>query len=401
MSNKSKRLDYVDVLRVVALGSVIFFHYFFSAISRGNLTSVDRSPIFGIAQYGYLGVELFFTISGFVILYSTQNRKFLDFWKRRFWRLYPMYWIGMTFVFIVSNLWFWNINGPNVKRLLVGFTMFPTAFGYDWVDPAHWFLARELQFYVFVSFFMLIGLGKKLPQIFPIWAIVLMIWNVFELKSNIFWYTNGLFSFMCAGAILFSIREWGWTPMRIIGLIAAYITGMHTRIHSVHWLDTHRKSPHSALVIGIVVTAIYLIMLATMSSKISAWTASWVTFAGALTYAVFAILRSNQSSIRTYSWSNLLRDVRYFMRVNRYSQIPQIMTGQLISPAQPVFAVTATSGGGRGGVALELTSSGSVGIVGGGKGSRDVLTSESSSTLFSFKPKSGSNTPRHGIQFIH
>jgi len=61
------------------------------------------------------------------------------------------------------------------------------------------------------------------------------------------------------------------------------------------------------------------------------------SFAGALTYAVFAILRANQSSIRTYSWSALLRDVRHFMRVNRYSQVPQVMTGQLISPATPVF----------------------------------------------------------------
>jgi hypothetical protein len=122
-------------------------------------------------------------------------------------------------------------------------------------------------------------------------------------------------------------------------------------------------------------------------------------FAGALTYAVFAILRANQATIRTYSWSALLRDLRHFMRANRYSQIPQIMTGQLISPARAVFAIPA---GARGGSALELTS-GSVGIVGvgGGEGSRGVSASEASSTLFSFKPKSGSNTPRHGIQFIH
>jgi len=125
-------------------------------------------------------------------------------------------------------------------------------------------------------------------------------------------------------------------------------------------------------------------------------------FAGALTYAVFAILRSNQATIRTYSWSSLLRDVRQFMRVNRYSQIPQIMTGQLISPARPVFAVVAAvaaaGSGSRGGAALELTS-GSVGI--GGEGSRGVSTSDSPSTLFSFRPKSGSNAPRCGIQFIH
>jgi len=122
-------------------------------------------------------------------------------------------------------------------------------------------------------------------------------------------------------------------------------------------------------------------------------------FAGALTYAVFAILRANNASIRTYSWSSLLRDVRYFMRANRYSQIPQIMTGQLISPARPVFAVAVA--GARGGVALELSSgsgSGSVGAV--SAGSREVPSA--STTLFSFavKPKSGSNTPRHSIQFL-
>jgi metacaspase-1 len=125
-------------------------------------------------------------------------------------------------------------------------------------------------------------------------------------------------------------------------------------------------------------------------------------FAGALTYAVFSILRANQASIRTYSWSALLRDVRYFMRVNKYTQIPQIMTGQIISPARAVFAVPVAAAAARGGGSLELTS-GSVGIVGGGggEGSRGVSASDSPSTLFSFTPKSGSNTPRHGIQFIH
>ena len=123
-------------------------------------------------------------------------------------------------------------------------------------------------------------------------------------------------------------------------------------------------------------------------------------FAGALTYAIFSILRANQATIRTYSWSAFLRDVRHFMRVNRYSQIPQIMTGQIISPARAVFAVPAAVAGARGGAVLELTS-GSVGIVNGGEGSRGVSSSDTPSTLFSFKPKSGSNTPRHGIQFIH
>lgn len=58
-------------------------------------------------------------------------------------------------------------------------------------------------------------------------------------------------------------------------------------------------------------------------------------FAGALTYALMSTLRAN--NIRTYTWSSLLRDIRYFMRVNKYDQIPQIMTGKLINPVSQVF----------------------------------------------------------------
>jgi len=134
-------------------------------------------------------------------------------------------------------------------------------------------------------------------------------------------------------------------------------------------------------------------------------------FAGALTYAVFSILRANQATIRTYSWSALLRDVRHFMRVNRYSQIPQVMTGQLISPARPVFAIGATAAaaaGSRGaeisGLQLSSDSGSNYGSINGitarsSEGSRGI----SESTLFCFIPSSSSNKPRprHNINFIH
>ena len=131
-------------------------------------------------------------------------------------------------------------------------------------------------------------------------------------------------------------------------------------------------------------------------------------FAGALTYAVFSILRANQAIIRTYSWSSLLRDVRHFMRANKYTQIPQVMTGQLISPARPVFAigVAAAAAGSRGVETggLQLSSGSNYDSINGitarsSEGSRGLADT----TLFSFRLKSGSNTPRprHNINFIH
>jgi len=126
-------------------------------------------------------------------------------------------------------------------------------------------------------------------------------------------------------------------------------------------------------------------------------------FAGALTYAVFSILRANQATIRTYSWSALLRDVRYFMRGNRYSQIPQVMTGQLISPGRPVFAVVAAAGSrGVESSGLQLTS-GSVDVVtavSGRGGARSVGEIPSTLYLLSSRPNSGMTSHRTRVQFF-
>ena len=130
-------------------------------------------------------------------------------------------------------------------------------------------------------------------------------------------------------------------------------------------------------------------------------------FAGALTYAIFAILRANQAAIRTYSWSSLLRDVRHFMRVNRYSQVPQVMTGQLISPARPVFVIGAAAGAGSGSRgagadAVYLEPNTSSNSLGRDRGAGSVVVTNG--TLFSFAPNFGSIRPRKAqqqIQFIH
>ena len=125
-------------------------------------------------------------------------------------------------------------------------------------------------------------------------------------------------------------------------------------------------------------------------------------FAGALTYAVFAILRSNHATIRTYSWSSLLRDLRHFMRTNKYSQIPQLMTGQLISPARAVFAIAAAGSRGveTGGLQLSSGSAEPINTVGGGAGSRGVGESPDTLFLLSSKQKSGISSHRVPLQFF-
>lgn len=288
MSANAKRVDYIDLLRVLALVSVISFHYFFNGISKGTVNSVSLTPFADIAKYGYLGVELFFLISGFVILYST-NRSAGEFLKKRFLRLYPMYWLAITFIFIVTSLPFWENRGPSLGKTLLNLTMIPTAFGGTWVDDAHWFLLRELQFYLFIAVVLALGLGKRLPQIFPVWAIIVCLWNLANLPRFEIWYFSGYFALLSGGAIIFCIREWGWTWLRAIGLLAAYICAMDTRMAKAAWLSSHRNSEYSAATIGIIVTVLFFLLLLTLSKSVSGLQVKWAGIAGAITYPLFLI----------------------------------------------------------------------------------------------------------------
>jgi peptidoglycan/LPS O-acetylase OafA/YrhL len=76
------------------------------------------------AQYGFLGVPIFFTISGFVIAYSAEGRTPVGFAIARFSRIYPTFLFCMTLTFATILLlggtnfqvnlaqWFANLSSP-------------------------------------------------------------------------------------------------------------------------------------------------------------------------------------------------------------------------------------------------------------------------------------------------
>ena len=285
----SKRLDYIDLLRVIALGAVIAFHYLYSAVARGRTPNVTESPIMGWAQYGYLGVELFFMITGFVMLSSTKGITAGTFLKKRFLRLYPMYWMALILIFSVSQFGIWQRPGLVAENFYYSLTMAPKEFSHEWLDPAHWFLARLLQFYLFILIVLALRLGKYLPSIFPWWALIGLAWNTFGFEQFGIWYLNGFFALIAGGAIISSIRESGFNKIRIAGLISSYVWALSSRIDLVPWLDKNRGPGNSALAIGSVITAMYLLMLLTLSRGVAKLHLRGIGTAGAVTYPLYLI----------------------------------------------------------------------------------------------------------------
>ena len=150
----SQRLHGLDALRCVAALMVMLFHYTTRYDQKfGHLTA----PLFN-APRGYLGVNLFFMISGFVIfmtLERTSEPK--DFLVSRFSRLYPAYWVAAILTFATEALA--PELGKNISwaQALGNVLMFQNLVGIPSIDGVYWTLEVELLFYWAMLLIWLVG----------------------------------------------------------------------------------------------------------------------------------------------------------------------------------------------------------------------------------------------------
>jgi len=97
----SNRLSYIDGMRGLAIALVVGFH----AFSRWPelMPFGDNFQNFPIFQYGWLGVQLFFLISGYVITMTLERSSDLKKYLLKRWiRLFPAMAICSAIIFITA-----------------------------------------------------------------------------------------------------------------------------------------------------------------------------------------------------------------------------------------------------------------------------------------------------------
>lgn len=158
MENTRNRIEYLDGHRGVAILLVVFFHAYArwpELVPYGN--DYAGFPLF---QYGWLGVELFFVISGFVILMTLEKCSTAkEFLYRRWIRLFPAMLICSALIFLTSDFFYERPAGsPKWESLLPGLTFVePGWWGkiigrpVNGIEGAFWTLYIEFKFYVFAA----------------------------------------------------------------------------------------------------------------------------------------------------------------------------------------------------------------------------------------------------------
>jgi peptidoglycan/LPS O-acetylase OafA/YrhL len=114
-----------------------------------------------VTRYGYLGVDLFFIISGFVVLLTAWDRRPLDFVVSRVTRLYPAYWFAVTATAVVLATLGSGKYQVSLLQYLANLTMLQSLPNVPHLDTVYWTLWCELRFYLVLFALACIGLNRR------------------------------------------------------------------------------------------------------------------------------------------------------------------------------------------------------------------------------------------------
>lgn len=128
-----KYREEIDGLRAVAVLPVIFFHAGFSAFSGG-----------------YVGVDVFFVISGYLITTIILSEKekgtfsLVNFYERRARRIIPALFLVMLFSTVCSYLWLAPSHMKDFSESLAAVSLFSSNILF-WKQTGYWGVANELK----------------------------------------------------------------------------------------------------------------------------------------------------------------------------------------------------------------------------------------------------------------
>lgn len=170
--SRSAHIASLDGLRGVAIILVVFFHV---ALVSPNSRGAEISWLGHVRQSGWIGVEMFYALSGFLItgilLQTIRDPQYLrNFYLRRVLRIFPLYYGALAVLAIVGVILHLSWHG-SVPYLLLYVQNFRTGIrqlnlemsgGGIFINLRHfWSLAVEEQFYLVWPFLVLLTRGKR------------------------------------------------------------------------------------------------------------------------------------------------------------------------------------------------------------------------------------------------
>jgi peptidoglycan/LPS O-acetylase OafA/YrhL len=292
---ETRRLGELDALRGLAALSVCLFH--FSAINHSSLFPLK------VFRYGATGVDLFFTISGFVIYLSAGKAKTgREFWISRFIRLYPAYWLSIIVAILASLLLDRRAvtPGDGLGYLTGNFLMLQPLFKSAYLVQAYWTLYVELCFYLFITIVKQLKVRHRIEPIIGVCLLAELALNsAYLLAPRTGLYAHSFviarnlvplisyFGFFSSGIIYYKIYTEGFTLCRVLLLLFGF--SLVPLIHPVSGLFNLFFGAPDRLICAAVINLLFVLFV---TGKIRFLRTRLLYFFGAISYALYLVHES-------------------------------------------------------------------------------------------------------------
>lgn len=162
------RIAVLDVFRGLASFMVMVYHL---------------TPGFYIGRFG---VQLFFIISGFVIFMTLDKTSSVtEFFKKRFYRLFPTFWVCVTLTTLVLMVGHVKDKIPSLKIYALNMTMAPEVFHVRSIDGVYWSLLTEMAFYLLMGIILFLRLKKHVVYWGLAWLLLITLNYWFHLDTHV------------------------------------------------------------------------------------------------------------------------------------------------------------------------------------------------------------------------
>jgi peptidoglycan/LPS O-acetylase OafA/YrhL len=179
------RYHLLDPLRGVAICCVMMTHF----TVPGDAGSTFRDAVFPVSKHGYLGVALFFLISGYCIAGAAARAaespgSASRFLFHRFRRIFPPYWwsillavaLALGTICVGGKTWV-SIFPLDLRDWLLNAVLLQGPFGAGDIQLVYWSLTIEIQFYLVVGLILL--LPWRIEWMVAFLAVASGLWRLF------------------------------------------------------------------------------------------------------------------------------------------------------------------------------------------------------------------------------
>ncbi|WP_175499530.1 acyltransferase family protein [Cellulomonas marina] len=286
------RLRTLDGLRFLAAAGVVVYHWTARESTAWGEASGDQLPAVGsVAIYFSLAPELFFVISGFVILWTAWGRSVPAVVASRVARLYPAYWAALALTgFLLLVLW---PQGKDVSlgQVLVNATLLQSVMGVDHVDGVYWTLWAELRFYLLVVLLVAVGLTRRRVLAFAaVWPVVAVVaarqdWSLLDTL------TVGQYApFFAGGMALFLVWRDGHALVPWLVVVGNAALGVWSAaLGKGSTLDRTTAFDADPVVLALVSVGCFAAVAVAALTPLARFDRPWLTSVGALTYPLYLV----------------------------------------------------------------------------------------------------------------